>query len=92
MDTQVKEIHAKVEKEISTIEAIQSGIYFSQVGAIKQFIENFQKQIFDGEKPIVVATGGFSKLFESENIFEAIVSDLVHIGLLKILELNKNEN
>jgi type III pantothenate kinase len=76
----------------STIEAIQSGIYFSQVGAIKQFIENFQKQIFDGEKPIVVATGGFSKLFESENIFEAIVSDLVHIGLLKILELNKNEN
>lgn len=76
----------------STIEAIQSGIYYSQVGAIKQLIKNFQKQVFKDEKPFVVATGGFSKLLESENIFDIIISDLVHIGLLKILELNKNAN
>lgn len=76
----------------STIEAIQSGIYFSHVGAIKQLIENFTNELFAGEKPYIIATGGFCKLFEKENLFDRIVSDLVHLGLIKILELNKNAN
>ena len=42
----------------STIEAIQSGIYFGNAGAIKEFLHLYEKQIFGGEKPYIVGTGG----------------------------------
>ena len=35
-----------------------------------------------------MGTGGFARLLESENIFDEIVPELVHIGLKRILELN----
>lgn len=72
----------------STVEAIQSGIFYGQSGALKEISELFRIQIFRGEKPFVIGTGGFARLFEPEGIFDAVVPDLVHIGLKRILELN----
>jgi len=40
---------------------------------------------------IMIATGGFSSLFENENIFDVIIPDLVLIGLLEAFKMN-NEN
>lgn len=72
----------------STVEAIQSGVYYGQTGSIKEIINLYNKQIFKNKKPYVMGTGGFARLLESENIFDEIVPELVHIGLKRILELN----
>lgn len=75
----------------STIEAIQSGIYFGQVGAIRELINIFTKEIFLGEKPEIIATGGFARLFEGEKLFDQVAPELVLLGLKKALEMNREE-
>jgi type III pantothenate kinase len=72
----------------STIESIQSGLYFGHVGAIKEFILRYQAEVFGGERPFVIGTGGFSKLFEKEKIFDAEIPDLVLLGLFDALKMN----
>jgi len=65
----------------TTITNIQSGIYYCQLGASKSIIENFTHEVFQGEKPIVIGTGGFSHLFKQEKLFDTIIPDLVLFGL-----------
>jgi type III pantothenate kinase len=73
----------------STVESIQSGLYFGQVGTVKEILQRLTKECFaDTEKPVVLATGGFAGLFEKEKIFDDIVPDLVLKGLNLALRLN----
>ncbi len=72
----------------TTKDSLQSGLYYMQLGAIKELISRFSQELFATQQPIVVATGGFAHLFEKENIFHAIVPDLVLRGLLLALKLN----
>ena len=72
----------------STIEAIQSGIFFGQAGAIRELCELFEKNVFGGKRPYIIGTGGFARLFENYGIFDQIVPDLVLRGLLTALSLN----
>ena len=75
----------------STVTAIQSGLYFGAIGAIRELISHFTKEVFDGEKPVVIATGGFSNLFKEAGIFDRTESQLVLDGLLVAHELNRNK-
>lgn len=72
----------------TTTEAIQSGVYFGQAGAVRELCSRFTETVFGGEKPYVIGTGGFARLFERSGIFDCIVPDLVLRGLLRALELN----
>lgn len=72
----------------STKESLQSGLYYMQLGAVKELVTQFSKELFKDEKPILIATGGFSHLFSKEQLFHAIVPDLVLRGLKIALELN----
>jgi type III pantothenate kinase len=72
----------------STIEAIQSGLFNGHIGLIKEFIQRFENECFNGRKPVVLGTGGFSRLFESTGLFTEIQPNLVLLGLKKALELN----
>ena len=72
----------------STVESIQSGLYFSHVGAIREISKRISKECFDGEKPYVIGTGGFASLFDKEKIFDSVQPDLVLQGLLQALKLN----
>ncbi len=72
----------------STEEHIQSGLYYGQLGVIREFIERVSKDYFANEKPVVIGTGGFAYLFENEKLFTAIVPDLILHGLLQALKLN----
>lgn len=72
----------------TTIESIQSGLYYGHLGAIREICNRLTQECFKGEKPVVIGTGGFSSLFEKEKIFDAIVPDLVLKGLLHSLQLN----
>lgn len=65
----------------STTSNIQSGLYYGQKGAITETLRAFTKELFQDEKPVVIGTGGFAYLYEDENLFDAIVPDLVLQGL-----------
>ncbi|MBR4373483.1 MAG: type III pantothenate kinase [Treponema sp.] len=73
----------------STIEAIQSGIFYGNAGAIKEFCYQYQKQIFKDEKPVVIGTGGFARTFENYGLFDVIVPELVLLGVKSALEMNR---
>lgn len=72
----------------STVESIQSGLYFSQVGTVKEIKSRLAAECFPGRNPLVVATGGFSGLFDQEKLFDAVVPDLVLKGLYYALQTN----
>ena len=77
---------------LSTVESLQSGLYYGQLGAMREIITRMTNECFQDEKPFVVGTGGFSSLFEKEKIFDAIIPDLVLKGNLIALRLNTNSN
>jgi len=69
--------------------AIQSGLYYTQIGAIKEFIARVTAEYnIKREDLIVIGTGGFAPMLNAANVFDEIVPDLLLIGLMKILELN----
>lgn len=72
----------------TTIESIQSGLYWSNVGMVRELVSRITDEAFDGERPVVVATGGFAHLFHRENLFDHVVPDLILTGLLEALRLN----
>jgi type III pantothenate kinase len=72
----------------STVEAIQSGLYFGHLAMIRGLTRDIREQAFGGEPAIVIGTGGFSQLFAREKVFEALVPDLVLLGLVRALSLN----
>jgi type III pantothenate kinase len=72
----------------STIESLQSGLYFGHLGAMREIIQRMQNECFEGQKPFIIGTGGFSSLFKDADIFDAIEPDMVFIGLKTALELN----
>lgn len=72
----------------STVESIQSGLFYSHLGAIKELSERITRECFQDEKPLIVGTGGFAYLFEKEKIFDEIVPDLVLKGMLIALQYN----
>ncbi len=74
----------------STVESIQSGIYFGALGAVKEVIARVKEQIFSEEDVLVLATGGFAVLFEKENIYDYLLPDLVLEGLRLAIGMNVN--
>lgn len=73
----------------STTEAIQIGLFYGTAGSIKEICHIYQKNIFKGEKPLIVGTGGFSKVFSEYSLFDKIVPELVLLGVNRAIELNK---
>jgi type III pantothenate kinase len=73
---------------LSTVESLQSGLYYSHLGAIREISTRISHECFGDDKPFVIGTGGFSSLFEKEKIFNAIIPDLVLKGNLIALQMN----
>lgn len=75
----------------STVESIQSGLYFGHTFAAKGIIKRMIKESFKGESAIVIGTGGFAHLFDKEKIFDHIESNLVLKGLHIALQVNRSD-
>jgi type III pantothenate kinase len=75
----------------STVESIQNGLYWSNVGMVKEISSRITAEVFQDEKPLLIATGGFSHLFDREGLFDAVVPDLILVGLLEALRLNPRD-
>lgn len=73
----------------STVESLQSGLYYGHLGAMREIITRINQECFNSESSFVIGTGGFSSLFEKEKIFNTIIPDLVLKGNLIALQLNQ---
>lgn len=76
---EIKEIGEVIGR--STVESIQSGLYHGQIGMVRELKTKIIKEAFYDEEPVVIGTGGFSRLFESANLFDVINPTLVLEGL-----------
>ncbi|MBV27055.1 MAG: pantothenate kinase [Gammaproteobacteria bacterium] len=83
---EIKPVRTAVGK--TTIESIQSGLYWSNVGMVRELVSRISAEAFAEEAPLVIATGGFSNVFHREDLFDHVVSDLILVGLIEALRLN----
>ena len=72
----------------TTVESIQVGLYQGQAAIVRELTKKITVETFQGEKPVVIGTGGFSTLFQDEGLFDEISQTLVLIGLNESLKLN----
>jgi type III pantothenate kinase len=72
----------------TTASSIQSGLYFGHLGALREICARVIDEVFEGRQPHVLATGGFSVLFDDSGLYDERVPDLVLRGLLTALLLN----
>ena len=72
----------------STTESIQSGLYYGQLLMATSLSRNICEQYFGGKGAIIISTGGFARLYQEENFFDAFIPDLVLKGLFLFLKLN----
>lgn len=65
----------------TTIESIQSGLYYGTLATMQALIASITNSHFADSKPVVVGTGGFGRMFEEEKLFDVFVPELSLIGL-----------
>ena len=75
----------------STVESIQSGLYYGHIGIVKEITSRVTAESFQGEKPVIIGTGGFSSLFQKAELFDVTAPTLVLQGLLEAYYLNNGE-
>lgn len=73
----------------STVESIQSGLYWGHLGMIREIRDRLVRECFKGKPTTVIGTGGFAGLFRASSLFDAVHTDLALEGLAIALELNR---
>mgnify|MGYP000225683823 CR=1 FL=1 len=75
----------KIENAVgrSTIESIQSGVYYGVLGACRELIKRLNQEAFDfsNNQALILATGGFASLFDKHDLYDHLVPDLVLQGI-----------
>ncbi len=73
----------------STVESIQSGLYWGHLGMIREIRDRLIRECFKGGPATIIGTGGFAGLFRESSLFDDIHPDLALEGLSVALELNQ---
>jgi type III pantothenate kinase len=73
----------------STVESIQSGLYWGHLGMIREIRDRLINECFKGSDPVVLGTGGFARLFADTGLFNTVHPDLVLEGVRIAQELNQ---
>ncbi len=72
----------------TTIQSIQNGLYWSNVGMVKELVARMTQEAFADDPPVVIGTGGFAHLFDGQDLFDEVVPDLILEGLREAVRLN----
>lgn len=75
----------------STVESIQSGLFHGTAATVRFLVASVTERHFMDEKPLVLGTGPFGRLFEREELFDEFVPELPLIGLRRAVELSHSE-
>jgi type III pantothenate kinase len=73
----------------STVESIQSGLYHGTLANVRALAGFVTAEHFAKDQPVILGTGGFGRLFEDENFFDAFLPELPLIGLHRAVELSR---
>jgi type III pantothenate kinase len=65
----------------STVESIQSGLYWGHMGLIREIRDRLTRECFRKGDPVILGTGGFAGLFGETGLFHTIHPDLVLEGV-----------
>ena len=57
-------------------------------GTGKELVARMTEEAFPDDPPLVIGTGGFSHFFDRQELFDAVVPDLILVGLREALRLN----
>ena len=71
----------------SIIESIQAGLYYGTLATIRSFVASVTAEYFADDRPVTIGTGGFGRLFEDQNLFDAFIPELSLMGLRRAVEL-----
>ncbi len=71
----------------STVESIQSGLYHGTLGCMRSLLASLTQEYFADNKPVILGTGGYGRLFEEENLFDEFLPELPLLGLRRAVEL-----
>jgi type III pantothenate kinase len=71
----------------SIVESIQSGLYYGTLATVRSLAGMVAEEHFPEEKPVILGTGGYGRLFEGEAFFDAFLPELPLIGLHRAIEL-----
>ncbi len=74
----------------TTVESIQSGLYWSTLGGVKELISQISNEKFKDDEFVVIGTGGMGQLFKDANLFEVYTPELVLKGLYDLYQKNFN--
>jgi type III pantothenate kinase len=72
----------------TTIDSMQIGLYFGQMGMVREIVTRSKTEAFKSEDCVVIGTGGFSTLFDKTETFDVAIPDLALRGLYLSLLLN----
>lgn len=75
----------------STVESIQSGLYYGTLASVRSLAASVTKEHFATDQPLVVGTGGLGRLFTEEHLFDEFVPELALFGLRRAIELSQSE-
>jgi type III pantothenate kinase len=75
----------------SMVESIQSGLYHGTLATVRALAGLVTAEHFATDKPAILGTGGFGRLFEEEDFFDAFMPELPLIGLRRAVELSRSE-
>lgn len=76
----------------STVESIQSGIFYGALGACRELITQIKREQYAQQEVLVLATGGFASLFENCQLYDHHLPDLVLHGIRIASKLNKPDS
>lgn len=72
----------------STIESVQSGVFWGILGSCREIIKQMKRESFGDKTVTVIATGGFASLYESHEVYDEIAPDLVLNGVRIAADIN----
>lgn len=73
----------------ATEEGIQAGLYYGNLGMVKELKNRMIRELFADQEAVTVATGTWADLYADEGIFDTIVPDLVLRGVHSALLMNQ---
>jgi type III pantothenate kinase len=73
----------------SSVESIQSGLYYGALATVRWLTKSITDEQFANDKPVVLGTGGYGRLFAQEHLFDDFVPELPLIGLRRAVELSR---
>ncbi|MCG8453477.1 MAG: type III pantothenate kinase [Spirochaetales bacterium] len=73
----------------TTTTSIQSGLYYGNLGAIREIVSRLHQKVFSNQDVTVIGTGGLARVFEDSGLFDALHPELVLEGVDIAMEMNK---